>query len=138
MFLHLLDEPSRAIFMGLAHAIAAADGLPDPRERLHLEGVLRDLGLSAWPEAPLAQDEALERLGDLDDPLRARVILLELAVLSAADGLTSRSELVLLAEVAARAGVERREVTRIIDYARRRIDLLQEGRSLIAAVTPPR
>ena len=130
IFLHVLDENEAQVFARAALALVHADDEADPRELVLLEEMQSEMRLPQVPEE-VERDEAIAGLAAVDSPTLARIMLLELVGVAAADEETHPEERTFLLEAARTLRLEPALVETYLDFARRAQSVWKEGRTLI-------
>lgn len=130
MFLHVLTAGEQAVFCQLAYVVMAADGQVHDKETAFHEWALRDLELEELPPPP---DGSVEVPAGLFGSAASRhALLLELAVVAAADGVVTAGEREVLESLAGELDSSPAAVDRYLEYADRLVDVLEEGVILVA------
>lgn len=130
MFLAALTAPQKEAFLALADRLIRADGILTPQEEAALAAMRGEMGLPADAAAP-ALDVA-EAAATFPDHRARMIVLLELAVLAAADHDVADAEEDLLHQVAAAFGLDEAAVMQARDWAIRQVAMVAEAAALMA------
>jgi hypothetical protein len=135
MFLHLLDRAQRREFCRAALHLIRADDVVDLREEELMARARAELGIADpddVPTPPRDLDDLLDGLEVFEMTEAKNVLVLELLVLVLADGDIDEAELDELAAICRRLDVSRDAFGRLQQFARRLLDLRQDGLELLA------
>ena len=131
MFLRWLSPTEQTVYCQLAYAVMTADGRVAEKESAFYDHALGELDLEELPAPPAG--------GDVDVPEGAfglsasrHALLVELALLAAADGEVTAEERLVLDAVAEQMDFEPAAVGRYVEYAARLRDVIDEGFVLLA------
>jgi len=130
MWLSSLKPDQRKALLGLAHNVVVSDGLLDPNEEGMLDEFKREMELNPDIDADYLELRGIEHTFDTR---RSRIVaLLNLLLLSYADGAFEIEEECLLKEVSKVFGVSDEEFLLLDNWVRRLRALEEEARGLLS------
>jgi tellurite resistance protein len=130
VFLHLLTSEEQVVFCQLALVLVAADGVTHAKEAAFLRRVHQHMDLDELPPCP--EGEVVVPAGLFASGASRRALLVELALLAAADGRICDNERALIETFGAQFEVGGQALRQIVSYADRLTAVVDEGDVLVA------
>ena len=97
MFLNLLNDEEKSIFLKLAISVIQADGKLEESEKQYIDEYSREIGISEYNlNAKIDPVPLAEKIGDCSTDAVKRVFLLELTACAKADGDFAETEKALI------------------------------------------
>tara|TARA_A100001037_G_C15019067_1_gene575467 strand:- start:311 stop:691 length:381 start_codon:yes stop_codon:yes gene_type:complete len=125
-----LHPSQRETLLGLAHNVVVSDGLLDPNEEGMLDEFKREMGLSSDLESSYIELIGVDEV--FDSEKSRRIALLNLLLLSYADGAFEIEEECFLKELSKLFEVDDREFVLLESWARRFHVLEQEAKNIFS------
>lgn len=107
MFLNLLNDEEKRIFMGLAIEVIHADGKLEESEKFFLNEYVREMGIEGFDvhKKPESVEQLVEEIGSKSSNIVKRVFLLELTALARTDGEFAQSEREMIQLIASKFNI---------------------------------
>lgn len=134
MFLGLLNPEQHAVFCRVALHVMRANSVIDQREANFLEAAVQEMGLDELPEPAGSLDELLGEVAIFDSHVEKNILLVEVVGVAAADGDFQAEEMQVIEAICDVLAIDKGKIDRCKAFARRAIDLMDEGKSLVAEV----
>lgn len=134
MYLHLLSETNKTLFMAIAQAICSADGNFSDSERFMLDAYAKEMNLDL-DEVDASDDveAAVDRLAEMASSQEKRIIVLELVGLSLADLDFSEEERVFLQDVVDKFDISKHFVMQCETVIGHYFEIQKEFNQLVAS-----
>jgi tellurite resistance protein len=133
MFLSLLSSDQREAFATVARRIIHADGRLDAEESWYLNLLEKEMGVATWHTRPTSHETFAESLSVFDNRFSRNILLLEAVAVALADGEIDPTEMEVLVDITNHFHIDEQKIERFRVFARRILDLMDEGQELIAS-----
>lgn len=131
MYLDVLSEKERKIFLDLAYQAMECDGQIAPEEVEVIKSYEKECGLPDYKRTQRTLEENLKLLRESEMTNR-RIVLLELCGIWAADNVWKNEELAMMDKVAAGLGILSDKASRIRRWSKEFRELISEGFSILS------
>lgn len=96
MYLAILNDEQKNLFLNIAKKLASTDGDFSEDERQVIDGYCHEMSVSVVKKLDIAKEDMIERLGSISNTIEKKIIVFEFAGLVMVDSNFDESERVLL------------------------------------------
>ena len=131
MFLDLLDESQRFAYLRVARLLVSSDGILDGAEKRAFDATVNEAAVPAPREVARSLDDLTPDLARFQSQPSRRLLMLELVMIAASDGLIAEPERVLLHGIAERLELSRGLLGRLHQIAVQQREVRHQAHQLI-------
>ena len=131
MYLAILNDEQKNLFLNIAKKLASTDGNFSEDERQVIDGYCHEMSVSVVKKLDIAKEDMIERLGSISNTSEKKIIVFEFAGLVMADSNFDESERVFLKQIAEKFDIDLNYINKCEKVFQRYIELQNEINALV-------